>query len=860
MILSIFRELGHVFFLYQLLLAGGCVTLSLAASISSSATAFTNSSDAWASLVANIAPLLILIGEKHVKAYFKTMSHHSHFILYAVSPIGLVTAIVGFTLILITPITYNKQTNTVQVTLIRLNGNDFTKRIIGRQFETQAEILADVTSVSYGDVGLKLRSDGKRRTVETAVDSSEDDSALLGIYMSTSATGLELLDEMQKRLNLFSCFDRSTRNGEDWEIEWQSINVVRVNGSDAQKRCRRLAWQRTKIESLALISHIIGDANLEKRLVLGRLLSSFDIPAPLSLDITTYLHSFIPPLSSQGLDHSAITKYTDECQFFNTTFLKGPGVSPVLTATESLNQVSRVWLSQRFIRYSASFLCLSFNVGIIITSGFLGESVVTLSLITAGIAGSFASSWITAMFIHRATDISYISLSGLQVLCAGYFSNSELDGIGLTYSPSVIAVSTASQYLCHIWTLVSTVSISAASFCILYLGLRAAQWWVPLAILANVAFTTCMRAVLGYEINVDPSRSELASRFSRYRRKAVLHHLLAEKHGNDEHYSKRTSIAKSCYGHESYLDLSKGEVDERGTWAILSFAGLANSCPSSYAPIAQDLNIAEKVEKTLLYNAYNISLWLYKQNLAPAGISRYKSQRASYLTSEFLASEGIWYQPFEVLLPLSSEDTDLVLDEDRVPDLLRMWATESLTGNHEIAYRRVLSPYLDDSTQAITASKLLDEYFCHEVDIMGLQEVVRETARMLAAAEDPPRSSWTTIWSNKVMLWMAIKFIFASWPSWMGPEEFASILKQRRDRVNPLRSSWMESEESPNVFRQPLDRTNPLISEDSSLKDNDIVIHCLSPAGTLRLEIEEMVPSYVGCLVNRGIVAPNTDS
>ena len=74
------------------------MSLSLAAPINKSPAAFTNSSDAWASLVANIAPLLILIGEKHVKAYFKTMSQPSHFILYAVSPIGLVTAIVHFTL------------------------------------------------------------------------------------------------------------------------------------------------------------------------------------------------------------------------------------------------------------------------------------------------------------------------------------------------------------------------------------------------------------------------------------------------------------------------------------------------------------------------------------------------------------------------------------------------------------------------------------------------------------------------------------------------------------------------------------------------------------------------------------------
>ena len=94
---NIFRGLTCRVFILQFLFVGGHITLSAAAPINASTIAITNSSDAWASLVANVGPLLILVGERHVKAYFKTMSQHSHFILYAVSPIGLVTAIVRLT-------------------------------------------------------------------------------------------------------------------------------------------------------------------------------------------------------------------------------------------------------------------------------------------------------------------------------------------------------------------------------------------------------------------------------------------------------------------------------------------------------------------------------------------------------------------------------------------------------------------------------------------------------------------------------------------------------------------------------------------------------------------------------------------
>jgi hypothetical protein len=105
------------------------------------------STDVWAMLVANIAPLLILLGEKHVKAYFKTMRHFTHYLIYAVGPIGLVTAV---------------------VTLIRILPDDFRalKRLIGRQYERRAEVLSDVSSVSCGAVETELKNGAFEQTIE----------------------------------------------------------------------------------------------------------------------------------------------------------------------------------------------------------------------------------------------------------------------------------------------------------------------------------------------------------------------------------------------------------------------------------------------------------------------------------------------------------------------------------------------------------------------------------------------------------------------------------------------------------------------------------------------------------------------
>ena len=120
------------------------------------------SSDVWASFVANIAPLLVLVGEKHVKGYFKCMCRERHYFLFAAGPIGLVTTLVS---------------------LIRLRRYPLLLRLIGRQFESKAEVLADITSVSLGEVSIEL----KNRSLEQTI--SPDASHLAHFYVRGALAG-----------------------------------------------------------------------------------------------------------------------------------------------------------------------------------------------------------------------------------------------------------------------------------------------------------------------------------------------------------------------------------------------------------------------------------------------------------------------------------------------------------------------------------------------------------------------------------------------------------------------------------------------------------------------------------------------
>lgn len=93
-------------------------------------TAMTSSSDLWATVVANIAPLMALVGERHAKEYLRSMTSTNQVFDLSVAPIGILS---------------------ILISAIRLSGPSYLRRLIGRESEKRSEAMVEVTPVSLSE-------------------------------------------------------------------------------------------------------------------------------------------------------------------------------------------------------------------------------------------------------------------------------------------------------------------------------------------------------------------------------------------------------------------------------------------------------------------------------------------------------------------------------------------------------------------------------------------------------------------------------------------------------------------------------------------------------------------------------------
>jgi len=85
------------------------------------------SSDVWASVVANIAPLMALVGERNAKEHMRTVSAWQQLLPMAAAPLGILA---------------------ILTSAIRLSGPGFLARLVGRDSERRGAALVEVTSLS----------------------------------------------------------------------------------------------------------------------------------------------------------------------------------------------------------------------------------------------------------------------------------------------------------------------------------------------------------------------------------------------------------------------------------------------------------------------------------------------------------------------------------------------------------------------------------------------------------------------------------------------------------------------------------------------------------------------------------------
>ena len=85
------------------------------------------SSDVWATVIANVAPIMTLVGERNAKEFLRVSSSHDQLFLMATAPLGILSLL---------------------ICAIRLSGHRLLRRLTGREADPKSEALVERTPLS----------------------------------------------------------------------------------------------------------------------------------------------------------------------------------------------------------------------------------------------------------------------------------------------------------------------------------------------------------------------------------------------------------------------------------------------------------------------------------------------------------------------------------------------------------------------------------------------------------------------------------------------------------------------------------------------------------------------------------------
>lgn len=123
--LTIYLNPNAFFPLVYLILS--TIPLAVCPPISENGAPIQNSADTWATVIANVAPLMALVGERNAKEHMRTASSWHQFLLLATAPLGILS---------------------IMVSALRLTGSGFLRRLVGRNSERRSEALVELTPLS----------------------------------------------------------------------------------------------------------------------------------------------------------------------------------------------------------------------------------------------------------------------------------------------------------------------------------------------------------------------------------------------------------------------------------------------------------------------------------------------------------------------------------------------------------------------------------------------------------------------------------------------------------------------------------------------------------------------------------------
>lgn len=425
-------------------------------------------------------------------------------------------------------------------------------------------------------------------------------------------------------------------------------------------------------------------------------------------------------------------------------YLSGPGMDPTLSNSRSFS----------FLRYTASIISIGLNL-VIVAIGIRNEETLTSTFMGIEVAGSFLGSWWIARMIAAVGRISKIPLRKFRVLGVGFFSRAVPHGRGASSPPRCIAISTISTESPNIFFVCLAILVSTIALISLYLGLRSAPWWKPLAVLGVVGAGACSRAILTEDGKLDNNEDgRKSSDFSLFRnRSAPCQHMITQGCA----IPARTNTASPH--HMNGVRCKKRLPENSNEWTILIPSGHIHAL---LALISTD-GIHDPQAK-LLFNAYAIAAGLYSLNLAPRSHESGKMivSDCIYVQSEFLGKDAVWQQRLNLSIPRIDSKSDRQqpsITYRKVAALLRIWVTEALNGPRRCFVASQFSKLPSDEASRVprTARMAANDHDDNEIDDLQSKVQCKSTSQTTHVL----KNEWTEVWSNKVMLWMAVKIIFA---------------------------------------------------------------------------------------------------
>ena len=157
------------------------------------------SSDVWASVIANVAPIMALVGERNAKEFLRVSSSHDQLFLMATAPLGIFS---------------------LMVCAIRLSGPPILRRLTGREADLKSEALVELTPLSVAPATSVFTP----HAVEIKPSEQRDEAAFVCAHIKQTDRVGEALASfnhiIRSRVDKVKCDsnDNTINDQEDYEI------------------------------------------------------------------------------------------------------------------------------------------------------------------------------------------------------------------------------------------------------------------------------------------------------------------------------------------------------------------------------------------------------------------------------------------------------------------------------------------------------------------------------------------------------------------------------------------------------------------------------------------------------------------